>query len=272
MIRNFLMIGSLLLVANAFAQKPKTIAKAMYNCTYEFSVKTEKASEETSTVLQFNQDEAHFMDYSAFELDSVRQETTVNDDKVKKLSDAIEDQDFFFEQEVYHNYPKGKVSVYAPIGLVVCTYKESEKIKWELLQDEQKTICGYQCSKAQTTYGGRTWEAWYANEILVPFGPWKLRGLPGLILEAKAKTETAEILFTATSFRKTETAITEPLPMKYKKATRKQFVQHKNKFESDPMGNTPSEMLTAVMIDKSSTNGFKITVNGKRIRVHEKQN
>lgn len=55
--------------------------------------------------------------------------------------------------------------------------------EWSI-SDETKTIAGYPCIKATTTYRGRTWTAWYAPQIPVSFGPWKLHGLPGLILEA----------------------------------------------------------------------------------------
>lgn len=58
------------------------------------------------------------------------------------------------------------------------------QMKWEIL-NEQKKIGEYNCEKAKTTFRGRTYEVWYTPEIPVALGPWKLNGLPGVILIAK---------------------------------------------------------------------------------------
>src|SRR5690554_4554256 len=56
-------------------------------------------------------------------------------------------------------------------------------LQWELMP-ETKEVDGLACKKAVTTYRGKTWEAWYAPSIPLPYGPWKLHGLPGIIVEA----------------------------------------------------------------------------------------
>jgi GLPGLI family protein len=50
--------------------------------------------------------------------------------------------------------------------------------------EEQRSIGGIPCLKAVTQFKGRGYTAWYAPTITIPDGPWKLGGLPGLILEA----------------------------------------------------------------------------------------
>lgn len=54
---------------------------------------------------------------------------------------------------------------------------------WEMLGGDT-IIGGYACQKAQMYYRGHTWMAWYAPEIAISDGPWKLCGLPGLIMDA----------------------------------------------------------------------------------------
>jgi GLPGLI family protein len=56
-------------------------------------------------------------------------------------------------------------------------------ISWELL-NETKSINSFNCQKAQGNFRGRTYTVWFTNDIPVSLGPWKLNGLPGLILEA----------------------------------------------------------------------------------------
>lgn len=66
----------------------------------------------------------------------------------------------------------------------VFVYEDAEVPEWELthLRD---TIAGYSCHAAETTFRGRRWRAWFSTEIPIELGPWKLHGLPGLILGAE---------------------------------------------------------------------------------------
>lgn len=57
------------------------------------------------------------------------------------------------------------------------------KINWSVTNDTMK-ISGYQCQKAITHFAGRDYEAWFCTDFPIHTGPWKLNGLPGLILQA----------------------------------------------------------------------------------------
>lgn len=61
--------------------------------------------------------------------------------------------------------------------------EDLKPIPWALLQ-EFRQIGQFRCQKAVGRFRGRTYSAWFATAIPVPSGPWKLSGLPGLILEA----------------------------------------------------------------------------------------
>lgn len=57
------------------------------------------------------------------------------------------------------------------------------KISWKISKESQK-ILNYTCYKATTTFRGREYIAWFTPELPYNYGPWKLQGLPGLILKA----------------------------------------------------------------------------------------
>jgi GLPGLI family protein len=57
------------------------------------------------------------------------------------------------------------------------------QIDWKILKDTM-SFSGIACQKAVTSFKGRNWIAWFATEIPFQSGPWKLNGLPGLIVEA----------------------------------------------------------------------------------------
>ncbi len=57
-------------------------------------------------------------------------------------------------------------------------------MRWSL-SDEIKTIDSFECRKADTWFRGRFYTAWYTVDIPIPNGPWKMGGLPGLIIELR---------------------------------------------------------------------------------------
>lgn len=61
------------------------------------------------------------------------------------------------------------------------------KLDWEI-SDETKIISGNKAYKAETFFRGRKWIVWFCPDLPYSYGPWKLHGLPGLILEASDET------------------------------------------------------------------------------------
>jgi GLPGLI family protein len=60
---------------------------------------------------------------------------------------------------------------------------ELPALNWNIEGTETKKIGNFICKKATLNFRGSEIEAWYSEEINIPFGPWKFKGLPGLILE-----------------------------------------------------------------------------------------
>ena len=60
------------------------------------------------------------------------------------------------------------------------------KMSWTI-EKETKSILGHTVQRATTSFRGRNYEAWFAQDIPIPDGPYKFHGLPGLILEVASK-------------------------------------------------------------------------------------
>ena len=99
----------------------------------------------------------------------------------------------FYWAYVYKDFPNKKYKEYEVFeASEYWRYREELKTPEWAITDSVKNIIGYECFKATTDFKGRQWTAWFAPEIPVSDGPWKLHGLPGLILEAYDKSHDYE--------------------------------------------------------------------------------
>ena len=70
-----------------------------------------------------------------------------------------------------------------PTGGLIINEPAIPQINWQLI-DTFKAINNLKCQKAISDFSGRKYVAWFCRDIPISNGPWKLQGLPGLILEA----------------------------------------------------------------------------------------
>ena len=86
---------------------------------------------------------------------------------------------------LYRNLEEGKTITYT--GIWNSYYRIVEDIptqEWVICEDSTREIIGFNCKMATTHFRGREWKVWFSEEIPLPLGPWKLGGLPGLVLAA----------------------------------------------------------------------------------------
>lgn len=120
---------------------------------------------------------------------------------------------------VFKSFADNQFKVYDNTGLERAFYVEPiDVIDWEI-SDSTKNILGYECFLAEADYHGRHWTAWFTPEIPIQNGPWKLQGLPGLILEASEPT--GQHTFLATGIEKsTQEMLPVYNPKQYDKSNR----------------------------------------------------
>lgn len=108
----------------------------------------------------------------------------------------------------------------------VCYTEPLGGIDWQLTGDSTKTVLGYECQPARCDYHGRTWNVLFTTDIPLQEGPWKLCGLPGVILEAEA--DGGVYSFKATVIGMTNESIPEIVDKdQYDKTERIKFLKEK---------------------------------------------
>ncbi len=95
----------------------------------------------------------------------------------RKNTDKLSSFSYSTKDEVFVRVPftKGKQKEFI--------YKfGKEKLDWQFTDDAKK-IDIYNCQKATLQLHGRYYEAWFTTEVPISFGPFRLNGLPGMIVE-----------------------------------------------------------------------------------------
>ena len=88
---------------------------------------------------------------------------------------------------IYRNFEEGVLKTYSRVFDSKYLIVEDITIPdWTMYEDSTITVLGMECKKATTNFRGRYWEVWYTEEIPISQGPWKLCGLPGMILKANS--------------------------------------------------------------------------------------
>ncbi|BAP29766.1 uncharacterized protein CHSO_0729 [Chryseobacterium sp. StRB126] len=87
------------------------------------------------------------------------------------------------EQTIIRKKNSNKNKNYFQIRMMPYYYvfETEDNIQWKIEADTKK-INTYNLQKATARFGGRNWTAWFTPDINIPEGPYKFRGLPGLVL------------------------------------------------------------------------------------------
>ena len=180
----------------------ETIDSAQFVAVYDYECRTQNAegtpvTDRMQLAVQVGRTVTKSMPLSAYQ----------RTDEITSAEAAIEFQEAMLHMPtVWTGYPNGQTTVREFIfphdyeG-----YESTPDIVWTLT-DDTLTVGGYLCQQATATHRGVAWTVCYTEEIPSSAGPWRLRGLPGLIVKAESEAHT----FCLTELRKEASSITAP--------------------------------------------------------------
>lgn len=241
-----LAILTLLLAATAATAQETADIEVSYTVSQP-SLKTGKVDRSNQYILLANATESKFYSPRTEYLDSL-QSTPEGDAKYKEMSrsafmggkqDQIPRRDGRYY--VFKSAADNTVRTYDVNGLE--KYVMEEQIsQWDWnISDSTRSILGYECLMATTTFNGREWTAWFTPEVPIMNGPWKLGGLPGLILEANDAS--GLYYFVATGIQNTSLEIVPVYSAEtYDKIDRKEFLRAKRRMTDNPISQMNAQL------------------------------
>lgn len=201
--------------------------------------------------LRYNSTKSLFFNKEVFTMDSLKR----NDIETwrKKCSlDNIESQKVKanLSYYVFLDQKEGTYMYEELIGTNKYRYTENiPSLEWKIT-NEKKYIGGHKCKKATTTFRGRTYIAWFATDIKEQFGPWKLCGLPGLILEAHDTKE--QYCFKFLDIHPSDGIIEKPTGNAFK-TTFETFTIEKQKYLENPIDYLANKSIIKISFGKNDT-------------------
>ena len=152
---------------------------------YQVTMKSDSTDKANATIenarLDISPEKSLFYGEGRIKRDSImqRMRETRNFDRnaMQNLRSSI---DYIVEKDLIKNITYFKTR----LGRDQYTYEEDRKMDWKILPETVK-IGEYEAQKAETTFAGRKWYAWFTQDIPFQDGPYKFKGLPGLIVKVE---------------------------------------------------------------------------------------
>lgn len=176
--------------------------------------------------------------------------------------------------EVTKKYPDFTIDFLDKFGGHSYQVEDTRPMNWQISPETQK-IGEWECQKATTSFAGRTWDAWFTTAIPITDGPYKFRGLPGLIvrLECQDSSHSFQLvgvknlpLNEEKTTQKTKSNHTFYFGAKGKpiQLSLKKYAKQKQQYLDDP-----SASIRQMIMGSGSSTGtkkiVKMSVNGKEI-------
>lgn len=251
-IKNFICVGLLVLLPGGMnaqmvinivdvneVTKADSIDQTVFTVQYETkfmpdTLKPEKMLEETM-MLKVGKQSSIYYSYAKFLTDSIIEIDKKNGASMDIIRNHLSQYSAKVSYKIYKNYPTGKTTMLDQLAMNRFRCEETNEVPQWQIHSETTTILSYPCQKATCNFRGREYEAWFTMEIPRSEGPWKLHGLPGLIL--KVQDSKGHYIFECSGI--TQSRSYDPIMFSannYEPISRKNLNKMHERFAVDPVG------------------------------------
>ena len=271
--KNAILVTLGLLASNAIIAQPKAALNVVYEFTYVRDLENRADPYRENTILTLADGQSRFCSERLYNENSPQerevQQQAAMDPKgpvivvVGRPMLRVGKYGSIVLEEIHKDITNDKLTTVGIFGFQTY-YMDGAMpdIAWEM-GSERKQIGAYECRKATGAYAGRNYTVWFAPDLPFSDGPWKLGGLPGLILEAhddknevafvvKEISKNTDARRTVMSFLRDENSI-ETNPRAYRRA--------RMAFEQDPetvaAAQRPNSTLVISNVDDPEDNTVK---------------
>ena len=173
--------------------------------------------------------------------------------------------------KVTKDYTKNKTFFNTRIGTDSYKILEDRTLDWKILPEKQK-IGSWEAQKATAEFAGRKWTAWFTEELPFQDGPYKFRGLPGLIVKLEDATQSHVFELKAVGKYKEEIQkVSEFVGTdKYIEVNQEQFKKIFLEDRNDPAKSMKMAMANGAVLQFRDQNGNEISAS-EMIKRREQQ-
>ena len=174
-------------MAHAQQPAPQTMTRIHY--AVKFSLYEEQqAANEDEAILDIGSKVSHFYSRNSVAREQIKDSVLAAGGSYYDVVDALGRSVYpntRMKYQIWKNLPSRGMLTFTDTNLKRFRYTESLETPQWTLAGKDSIIADYPCQQAETFYRGRHWTVWFTPDIPVSDGPWKLHGLPGLILQAE---------------------------------------------------------------------------------------
>jgi len=252
LIKFFLLFIPILVFCQQVSQK--NVSDLMIKYSYESikdTIQIEKKNNELMTLAINNNSSIYYSEkfQQALDLMKKKMDMALN----SNTTIEINGKDFSMPKVKHSVFHKDNdIFVSSQLGRDLFTFKASN-LKWKTNFTDTKDIIGYKCNKATILFNGRVYTAWYTKEIPISEGPYRFKGLPGLILYIE--DEKGFDKFEAVSIEKKQIEIAQL--QKGIAVTREEYIKKREEYRENPFPEknlTPQQRKQIIENQKKSNN------------------